>query len=504
MSTVATSRICLLVGFSIALIASDSLARTWTVLPDGSGDASTIQAAVDSAQAGDIVELVDGVFTGHGNRDVDFHGKAITVRSASDDPEACTIECQGSFADPHRGFIFQSREESDSILRGVTITHGSTQETCPGCHGGGIYCTKNSSPTIENCTLRENVASTAGGGLYSDGGCSPTITACNFIDNTATSLTSSAGGMACNDGFDGTVADCVFSGNSAGSGGGLKCNENSPTFLRCLFTGNRSTAEGGAASCQYGSPAFIDCVFTENSCEAFGGALFFVMSDSPVVRGCTLFDNSGWLGAGIDIWETTISIENTIIAFNDEGTAIFCEGGDVATLTCCDLYGNQDGDWVGCIADQGGINGNLSSDPLFCDPPRGDLSLDASSVCLPENNECALLIGAYGQGCGPVSGTDDSGSRPMVWQNVKVHPNPFNPVVTISFELIRNEGAEVAVHDLSGRDVAVLANRTFSAGAHTLTWNGRDSQGRAMPSGTYIVRLKTEAGVEARKVMLVQ
>jgi hypothetical protein len=111
------------------------------------------------------------------------------------------------------------------------------------------------------------------------------------------------------------------------------------------------------------------------------------------------------------------TIENTIIAFNSGGDPI--EGGDgpynEAILTCCDIYGNLGGDWVGEIADQYGINGNFSADPLFCGPVAGSIpmihaaasaySLHANSPCLPGNHpdgcECGL-IGAHGQGCGEV------------------------------------------------------------------------------------------------------
>jgi hypothetical protein len=85
-----------------------------------------------------------------------------------------------------------------------------------------------------------------------------------------------------------------------------------------------------------------------------------------------------------------------------------------------------------------------------------------------------------------------------------IHPNPFNPLTTISFLLERNEWASAEVYDLAGRRVDQVADRVFTAGPHTLTWNGRDSQGRAIPSGTYIVRLETDSGVEARKVSLVR
>ena len=87
---------------------------------------------------------------------------------------------------------------------------------------------------------------------------------------------------------------------------------------------------------------------------------------------------------------------------------------------------------------------------------------------------------------------------------LEAHPNPFNPQTIISFSLERDEWAEVGIYELTGRRVAVLADRTFTVGSHSLLWNGRDSQGREMPSGSYIVRLETGSGVEARKVSLIR
>ncbi len=68
-------------------------------------------------------------------------------------------------------------------------------------------------------------------------------------------------------------------------------------------------------------------------------------------------------------------------------------------LSCCNVYGNVGGDWVDCIAGQYGINGNLSEDPLFCDLYNDDLTLCGNSPCLPDSNDCEVLIGAYGEGC---------------------------------------------------------------------------------------------------------
>jgi len=131
-----------------------------------------------------------------------------------------------------------------------------------------------------------------------------------------------------------------------------------------------------------------------------------------------------------------------------------------------------------------------------------------SANCVAASGDLFLVGGSTGlqvlpAQCDPPSAVEIETPN-QVTHLFEAYPNPFNPQTTISFSLERPVRAEIGVYDLTGSRVAVLATRTFTPGAHSLTWNGRDSQGRAMPSGTYIVRLETESGVEAKKVMLVR
>jgi hypothetical protein len=85
-----------------------------------------------------------------------------------------------------------------------------------------------------------------------------------------------------------------------------------------------------------------------------------------------------------------------------------------------------------------------------------------------------------------------------------VHPNPSSTQTTLSFALKLEGRVKVGIYDMTGRRLDVLSDHEFAAGPHTLTWNGRDSQGAAMPSGIYVVRLESESRVESRKLMLIR
>jgi len=60
------------------------------------------------------------------------------------------------------------------------------------------------------------------------------------------------------------------------------------------------------------------------------------------------------------------------------------------------------------------------------------------------------------------------------------------------------------VYDVAGHQIAVLEDGIFEAGQRQVVWDGCDKFGSAVASGPYFVRVKSEAGVEQKKVMLVR
>lgn len=87
---------------------------------------------------------------------------------------------------------------------------------------------------------------------------------------------------------------------------------------------------------------------------------------------------------------------------------------------------------------------------------------------------------------------------------VDVRPNPFNPATNIRFELAEGGPTELEVIDLRGRRVRTLLDATLPAGIHDAKWDGRDSAGAAVASGTYIYRLRFAGQTLAGKLSLVR
>lgn len=483
----------------VALLAGSASANTYVIRPDGSGDYATIQPAIAAVADGDTLLLADGRFTGAGNRDLDYLGKAITIQSQSGDPESCVIDCEGTWEQPHRGFSFHSGEGATSVLRGVTITNGRSLPVCPGCAGGGIECLEQSSPRIENCSFRQNAAASSGGGLVCIDS-SPALVHCLFVDN-ATETGGGGAGMACFDGHP-TFLQCSFVANLSAMGGGFACGDHSrPEFRDCLFQDNVATSDGGGAIFQESTALLDACTFRGNTSN-FGGALSCVACDTVRVSGCTFSGNAAaYHGGGLHSWDSFTRLEKTIVAFNTDGRGVYCDGTGSIEASCCDIVGNVDGDWVGCVAGQDGIDGNFAADPRFCDPLTGDLRLQEGSPCAPGANPDCGLIGAWPVGCGDPQDAGPGPISPPV--AISATPNPFVAGTRISCSLPPGTPGDVSVEilDVAGRRIRQLPVVTGSGAVPRTWWDGADDAGRALPGGIYLIRIAGAGRAPAERVI---
>ncbi len=316
-------------------VACGTGAGSYLIKPDGTGDYPTIQDAINAAAEGDTIVLDSGTFTGTGNRDLDYLGKAIVVRGLSGDPALSVIDCQGSSSEPHRGFYFHSAETPASILQDLTITNADVAGD-----GAGILC--ESSPAITNCVFFQNHAD-RGAGIFAHGG-SPVVSGCKFVENEGRSR---AGGMALL-ASQAAITDCLFTRNWGYMGSAVFLPDSSTvTLTGCTLTGNNSSID--------------------KSCVGVDGT-------------------------------SDLTMERTQITFSNRRAAR-CYGLATITAKECDLYQNVEGDYSDCLSGQVGVDGNINLDPLYCDAAADDFQLRSDSPCAANNTPSGLPIGAFATGC---------------------------------------------------------------------------------------------------------
>jgi hypothetical protein len=112
--------------------------------------------------------------------------------------------------------------------------------------------------------------------------------------------------------------------------------------------------------------------------------------------------------------------------------------------------------------------------------------------------------------CGDASGIDENyldpelTDTPQPLARLSVYPNPFNPRTTISFTIDHSQNVDLCIFDMTGKRIAVLADRVFQAGTYSMDWRGKDLQSRDVASGVYLLRMSTEERVTSEKMMLIR
>jgi len=84
------------------------------------------------------------------------------------------------------------------------------------------------------------------------------------------------------------------------------------------------------------------------------------------------------------------------------------------------------------------------------------------------------------------------------------HPNPFNPVTSISFTLPEKSRVTLSIFNILGQEVVTLLDRDMDAGYHDIEWSGKDQRGVTCASGVYLYRLRVEDFAETRKMILLK
>lgn len=99
---------------------------------------------------------------------------------------------------------------------------------------------------------------------------------------------------------------------------------------------------------------------------------------------------------------------------------------------------------------------------------------------------------------------EDKDKIPTEFSLLQNYPNPFNPQTQISYKLSAGGFITLSIYDLLGREIKTLVSKDQPAGSYTVSWNGKNEFGNAVPSGVYMYSLKTSNFYGSKKMILMK
>jgi len=428
---------------------------------------TTIQAAIDAANNGDIVLVAEDTYY----ENINFIGKAITVAShflIDGDKE----HIDNTIIDGNQSgsvVIFDSGEDTTSVLYGFTITGGTSWG------GGGIRCYSSGAKIIfnkiTNNIVNAGIATGPGGGIYANslGQFYYIIIENNIISNNSTyGHLSHGGGIRMKD-MEGRIINNIIKQN----------------YCRRL--------PGGGLSIE-------GC-----SLQIFNNTIIYNIADKTH----DFTGRGGGISAGQD--DQSIIMNNIVWGNLWEEQIVSNENLDV-------VYCNVEGGYTG--------TGNIDVYPEFVDTASGDYHLANNSPCIgagidsieitgtwyycpltdmegnPRPNPPGTMpdMGAYENPLSvPTDVDDDLIQFPKMFSLSQNYPNPFNPTTTIKYSIPQSSNVVIKVFDVLGNEITTLVNQEKPIGTHTIEFDAT-----SLPSGIYFYQLQTPNFIQTKKMILLK
>jgi serine protease len=342
-------------------------------------DYPTIQQAVDNALPGDEVVILPGTYVENVQL---FAQMSLVIRGAAD--AALTI-VDGNSSGP----VFYLEDCHRIAIRNLTIRGG----------GAGVKIENCDPVQVADCIIQDNHSLGDGGGISAR--LSHVLVEDNqILDNSANVGANLDGGGIFFWHCSGVIARNRIERNRGHEAAGLSLNGSTDPSLivsENLIIDNLALLFGGGMFINVNThPEILSNTMVGNTATSAGGAIFYMPGSAPVFARNIIADNSAADGGGVHAF-----------------------GLAAPAFTCNDAWENAGGNYTGDLIDPTGTDGNISLDPLFCNPGGGDYSISQLSPCAPGNSPAGCdLIGAVPVGCGPIA------VEPATWGSIKGFYSP--------------------------------------------------------------------------------
>jgi len=337
-----------------------------------------------------------------------------------------------------------------------------------------------------------------------------------IISNNSTSGFHGYGGGLCFYNCQPIIEDVIIQNNSAWAGGGIYIQPSCFAVLNNATICNNS-GYGGGVYVEWSSMNLNNVLIYENSSS--NQAAGFMMSAYNSSNTCnlvniTIADNNGQAmkirGGG------QANVINSIIWDNE--SSIRVEDDSSLLITHSDIQNGEDG--ISVSGELYWLDNNIDEDPLFADATNIDYQLSEGSPCIDAGTayfeyEGEVLVDLsedeyYGNA--PDMGVYEYGMVEIdefKIENVKCkisnYPNPFNPETTISFSTTEStENIEISIYNIKGQRIRSFIIHNSKSKINHVVWDGRNTTGRKVSSGVYLLRLKSNNENATKKIMLMK
>jgi hypothetical protein len=272
-----------------------------------------------------------------------------------------------------------------------------------------------------------------------------------------------------------------------------------------------------SSSAHFGGPFFMrDGLGPWNGMYVYWPGANVTVGDSIVISG-SISEYYGWTELGsVDyslVLDTGIPVAPDVVAnttlmadsmASESYESCFIKLEDMEVVTYLDSYGEWDVDDIGHSANVPVGDFAVTYGEGYAYPGlesivdiQGCMRYDYNEYKIEPRDSSDIVIVTP---C--TAGTGSGGAiATRLDQNT---PNPFVSGTTIKFAVAAETRVKVAVYDVSGRMVRELANKMMTAGEHTLSWDGKDSNNQQVGPGIYFYEFTTPKGSIQKKMVVLK